>query len=72
MSEAIPGSAISELTEESFRAMLQSLYERTQGSPLYDPKAMADLARKAAEAWEPVPDVEAWLREVRGGPPAHP
>jgi hypothetical protein len=67
MSEAIPGSAISELTEDSLRAMLQRVYEQTQGNPLYDPKAMAELARKASQAWEPVPDAEAWLREVRGG-----
>jgi hypothetical protein len=43
MSEAIPGSAISELTEESLHALLQRVYEQTQGNPLYDPNAMADL-----------------------------
>ena len=72
MSEAIPGSAISELTEESLHALLQRVYEQTEGSPLYDPKAIAEQARKASEAWEAVPDAEAWLRELRGGPSSPP
>jgi len=58
MSEAIPGNAISELTEESLRAMLQRVYEQTEGNPLYDRKAMAELVGKPSGEWEDMPDLE--------------
>jgi hypothetical protein len=37
--------------------------------PPYDPEELRELTGEGAKAWAGVPDAEAWLRELRGGPP---